>query len=69
MKKVNAMEMRNIEGGATYTHTVKCNTCGAVFTGKASGTWLLAPIWKYNARNKAYNKYYAHIAESRNRCF
>ena len=69
MRKISVAEMRSIEGGATYTHTVKCGTCGAKFTGKASGTWLLSIIWKFNARNKAYNKYYAHVANSNNSCF
>ena len=63
MTSVSIAEQRTIHGGKTYSHTVKCNLCGKSFTGKASGTWLLAPIWKYNARNKAYNKLYAHIDE------
>ena len=29
MKKMNAMEMRNIEGGATYSK--KCKYCGKTF--------------------------------------
>ena len=61
MKKINAREMRTVEGGATYSHTATCDICGAKFTGTASGTWLLAPLWVYNARNKAYNKLYAHV--------
>ena len=62
MTAISNTEMRSVSGGKTYSYTVKCEFCGASFTGKASGISLLAPIWKYNARNKAYNKYYAHIA-------
>ena len=37
MKKLNAMEMRNVDGGATYT--VKCSYCGKKFSATYWG-WL-----------------------------
>ena len=61
MTVVTNAELRTDSGGKTYSYTVKCDFCGASFTGKFSGISLLAPLWKYNARNIAYGKLYTHI--------
>lgn len=34
MKKLNAMEMRTVEGGATAKFTAKCSICGKKYTVK-----------------------------------
>ncbi|MBR2350709.1 MAG: hypothetical protein IKA67_01620 [Clostridia bacterium] len=44
MTKLNAMEMRNVEGGATYSN--KCDVCGKKFSAKYYEliTWMIARL-------------------------
>lgn len=60
MKKLNAAEMRTVEGGATYYYKDICPLCGSTLTGKASGWAIFAPILKAAAKKNYYNKLKAH---------
>lgn len=63
MTKVNAMEMRAVEGGATYYYSEYCPECGTKITGNASGWKIFAPFLKVKAKNNFYAKLNSHLSD------
>ena len=62
MKKLNTMEMRSVDGGATAKFTAKCRVCGKKYTVKQNySTWNLWAVLtvprlvETTARKKANN--------------
>lgn len=54
MKKVNAMEMRAVEGGATYSK--KCKYCGKKYSASYWGwSWIAKQAAKTSVNIKVHN--------------
>ena len=61
MKRLNAIEMRSIEAGATYYAKDVCPVCGTTITGKKSGWAIFAPILKAAAKKNMYANLQSHL--------